>query len=245
VYFLSEEHSNDYANYKFAYTRYAILEDPAELDQIYPLGYLPYSADVAEAIHRFYMARSLRFTLSELQIDKKRRHLQRQIATSAIQTRILDRRQLMEHCDEQWQARVISWMEKRFDKAYLSSDRLKYILSKPFANRLMSIELNERPFADILLCCGQESAHYWFAFYNPHSKACDSTGKWLISHFLEWAKTENFKYAYLGTAYAETSAYKFQGLSPIEFWDGTQWNPNKEELKKRLDQSGAKHHRKT
>lgn len=234
MYFLSEEHSTDYANYKFAYTRYVVLEKPDELDAIYPLGYLPYSADVSETIHRFYMARSLRLNLADIQFDKKRRHLQRQIAASDIRTKILNREQLLEHCDPHWQTRILSWMEARFDKAYLSANRLKYILSKPYANRLMSIQWQNQPFADILLCCGQQSAHYWFAFYDPQSPACDSTGKWLIGHFIDWAKSQQLQYAYLGTCYAETSAYKFQGLNPIDFWDGNQWNPNKAELKKRL-----------
>lgn len=236
MYFYSTEHTIDYANYQFAYTRYAVLETPEELDLIYPLGYLPYSADLSESVHRFYMARSLRFDLAKLEFDKKRRYLQKQISPSAIQTRILSREPLLEHCDTDWQAQVSNWMQKRFDQPYLSAERLQYILQKPFANRLMSITWQGKPFAEILLCCGNQSVHYWFAFYNPELEACESAGKWLIGHFLQWAKAQHFHFAYIGTCYGSTSAYKFHGLTPTEFWDGSQWNQNKAILKKLLQQ---------
>lgn len=229
--YFSREYSVDYASYRFAYGNFCELEQGDLLDPVYNFGYLPYSADPSDPRSLFYMARSLRLPLDHLQLSKKRRYLQRQEPMLNFQRRVSGRNELLKTCDGEWIRQVSDWMIKRFGKVYLSSERLHYILSKPYANTLISWESNQQPIAWALVCRGEKMAHYWFCFYNPELPQANSLGKWLLGDFLNWARTESLETAYLGTGYKLQSSYKTHGLKPCEFWDGSQWVLDPDRLK--------------
>ncbi len=229
--YFSREYSADYANYRFAYGNFCELEAGESIDPVYATGYLPYSAEPEDPRSLFYMARSLRLPLPGLQLSKKRRYLQRQAPMTELKRRVYDRNELIELCDSAWIHQVTDWMVARFGTAYLSEDRLRYILSKPFANTLLAWEDENETVAWALVCRGQQMAHYWFCFYDSQVPEANSPGKWLLGDFLDWARSENLETAYLGTGYKFKSAYKTHGLSPCEFWDGSQWCGDPELLK--------------
>ena len=219
----SSEYAVDYANYRFAYGNFCELETGDELDPVYASGYLPYSADPTEARPLFYMARSLRLSLRDLQWSKKRRYLQRQTPMQNYQRKVYNRAELLDCCDPSWIQLVTEWMVTRFGSAYLSEQRLHYILSQPHANTLLAWEDRGQPVAWALACRGQRIAHYWFCFYDSTISDANSLGKWLLGDFLIWAQAEGLETAYLGTGYKFKSTYKTHGLRPCEFWDGSQW----------------------
>lgn len=229
--YFSREYSVDYASYRFAYGNFCELETGDELDPVYESGYLPYSAEPSDPRSLFYMARSLRLPLADLQVNKKRRYLQRQAPMRHFQRKVNSRQELLEICDNAWMYSVTEWMVKRFGKAYLSEERLQYILSKPYTNTLISWEKDQQPIAWALVCRGQQMAHYWFCFYNPELPDANSLGKWLVGDFIAWAHTEALKTVYLGTGYKFQSAYKTHGLRPCQFWDGSQWVFDPDRLK--------------
>lgn len=221
--FFSREYAVDYPNYRFAYGNFAELEALAELDTLYARGYLPWSAEPEEQRPLFYMARSLRVDLTQLQMTKKRRYLQRQEPMSRFKRCLHEREQLLQICDAAWVRKITGWMERRFGEAYLSCERIEAILQKPFANTLLEWCDHETPVAWALVCRSESSAHYWFCFYNPEHPEAQSLGKWLLGDFLEWATSEDLRFGYLGTGYKDRSAYKVHGIRPCAFWDGSGW----------------------
>lgn len=232
--FFRREHSVDYARYRFSYGNFAVCESHDDVDAIYAQGYLPYSADLDEERAVFYMARSLRVDLQAFTFTKKRRHLQRQISGDAFTLTVADQEQMRHLTDREWRDRMHHWMSARFRQPYLAPERLDYILQSSVCNRMLRVTWQSRPFAEVLLGGGKQAVHYWFAFYDSEAPACDANGKWLIGTFLEWARSQNYRYAYLGTGYGDQAAYKFHGIHPVEFWTGSEWSNDRSALKSLL-----------
>lgn len=75
--------------------------------------------------------------------------------------------------------------------------------------------------------------HYSYPFYNLEAKSYKLTpnlGMGMMLHAIIWAKANNKKYVYLGSAKDEKARYKLQ-FSGLEWFDGKTWQINLEELK--------------
>lgn len=228
--FFREDHI-DYQNYAFGYRHYAIAESPDELESIYEQGFLPYSADVEEDRLIFYLARSLRYDLRSFQMDKKRRYSHRAIEALGVEMQVEAIHDLTGSARNDLRDRTRTWMEARFGTPYLEPQRLEYILRREQLSHIGVIKQKKTIIGYCLLVCFKHAVHYWFAFYNPEITEKNSLGKWMMAQTALWARSTGHHYLYVGTAYGQKSHYKSQGISGIQFFDGTSWNESKSELK--------------
>lgn len=74
--------------------------------------------------------------------------------------------------------------------------------------------------------------HYSYPFYNFESDIVN-LGISMMTRAVLWAKENNKKYVYLGSASNSKSLYKFQ-FKGIEWFDGEKWQKNIDSLKKEL-----------
>jgi hypothetical protein len=233
----SSEFAVNYATYSFGYCQYAQLEHPDELDDVYALGYLPYSANPAQKDLLFYRARSLRVDLTHQTLNKNGRYLERQFDQQVpTHFEVVEKAVYLLRFDPEVRyAQCEQFMKQRFEAAYLQRDRFDYILAQPCFNRVALFYSGECLLAIIFLCQGIVSLHYWFAFYEAESVARYSPGRYFMQKCVAWARSQGMRYVYLGTAYGEKSHYKFMShASGVEFWDGAIWNSDTELLKRRL-----------
>jgi len=78
----------------------------------------------------------------------------------------------------------------------------------------------------------KDMLHYSYPFYNllfPNK----NLGMGMMVRAVQYAKDKGLKYIYLGSAQRSTDTYKFQ-FNGMEWYDGTKWNTDLEELKKIL-----------
>lgn len=74
-----------------------------------------------------------------------------------------------------------------------------------------------------------ELLHYCYPFYNLESEF-NNLGMGMMLKAILWAKANNKKYIYLGSAKDQAAKYKLQ-FSGLEWFDGETWQTNLEELK--------------
>lgn len=221
----------DYDRYRFSYCHWLETNAEAVPEGAYEKGFLPFSGDLDDSVNRFYMARSLRVSLSELRVDKKRRYDQRKWDAFGLTRRLLSKGRFLEQEGPHARKLALEWTRQRFGEPWLNADRLAHILHKPFLRDVLVWDQGDRMAAFALIVRGGFGAHYWFVFYNPAAGKNSLPGHGYLLDFLHWADTENLSHAYLGTAYGKGSAYKSRGLAGIEFWDGNGWSRDKGRLR--------------
>ncbi|MDP0499481.1 MAG: GNAT family N-acetyltransferase [Verrucomicrobiota bacterium JB022] len=229
--FFASEFVNNYATYSFGYCEYAQWEPGDDLEPIYARGYLPYSGDPGEPRHLFYKCRSLRVNTAEFGFDKKRRYHQRRLDELGPVFSLHEKDAYLAAHQVQLEVDALQWIDQRFDQAYLTPERLRYILAKPYLNRIAEVRLEGKVVAYALLVAWSQGVHYWYSFYDSAVVTELSLGKWLMGRTLEWAQEQAVPYVYLGTAYRQKSAYKSQGTRGAYFFDGADWLADKDRLK--------------
>lgn len=233
------EHSVDYSRYQFAYRPMLELESGDALEEVYARGFLPYSADPDETRALFYLARSIRWPLAHAVPDKKRRYDYRRFDQLSPCFEVFPKAEALEVFPADWPAEASRWMRGRFGEAYLSSARFDAILRQPHCTHLARVRLGDAPFAYVVMAVFPSSVHYWYAFFDPTCHADRSPGKWLMSRAAVWAGDTGADQFYVGTGYGPGAAYKVQGITGAEFFDGSKWNPDLAELRRRQAADGV------
>lgn len=221
---------NLYGKYLKGSIKWAELTHSTDLGEIYSGGYLPYSGDTADSRHLFYMARSLRVDLDWYSLDKKRRYQQKAWAQFGLQRVLLSKTAFLETYGSEMTELAYLWMEPRFGEDSLPRERFAYILSKPYLNSILTWQEAGELVAFALLAAGSWGAHYWYVFYRNGTGIPSAPGHGYLVDFIDWARSENLPYAYLGTSYATKSRYKSRGIRGISFWDEDNWSTDKAEL---------------
>lgn len=221
----------DYPAYRFGYCEWLQLDADEDPGTAYKAGFLPFSAEPGDPRHLFYMARSLRVDLAELHFDKKRRHDQRAWRAFELRRRLVDKTAFREEWGPHAFEAAENWMVTRFGEAYLSPERLDYVLRKPWLTDVLEWTHGDQLAAFALIARGSWGAHYWFVFYHNGDSGPHPPGHGYLVDFLEWAREEGLSHAYLGTAYGQKSLYKSRGIAGVEFWDGNGWCADKDRLR--------------
>lgn len=219
-----------YNRYQFGYCEWLESLSGHGLGEAYESGFLPYSGDLQDPRHLFYMARSLRVDLGAFQLEKGRRYDHRKWQASGLTREHMSKeRFLANHGDEAAQSAQI-WMKQRFGEPYLSRERLDFILRKPFLKDVLTWSDSTGLKAFALVVMEEWGAHYWFVFYESDPESGAPPGQGYLVDFLDWAKKMPLPRAYLGTAYGQNSLYKSRGIQGVEFWDGNAWSADKGKL---------------
>jgi CelD/BcsL family acetyltransferase involved in cellulose biosynthesis len=107
--------------------------------------------------------------------------------------------------------------------------RFDAILSSSLPIRFFVYEKDGALAAAALEVFGASFGHFWFSAYDL-SQVNQSLGMWLMLDATRRAKKEGHTHYYLGTVYGTKALYK-TNLEPLEFWDGSFWNTDRELLK--------------
>ena len=219
-----------YNQYQFGYCEWLESADGKDLREAYEGGFLPYSADLTDPRHLFYMARSLRVDLNRYKVEKNRRYDQRKWQSMGLIRQHFSKDEFLTTYGNSALTMAGKWMKQRFGEAYLSPERLQFVFSKPFLRDVLAWFDGDKLQAFALIVLEKWGAHYWFIFYENGVESPGAPGKGYLVDFLDWAREMNLPRAYLGTAYGSKSLYKSRGIQGIEFWDGNNWSEEKDKL---------------
>lgn len=216
-----------YNRYRLGPGPWLHCDDSARLDRIYGNGFLPLSKP-HPAPQRFFAARSLRIECAVWKVEKKRRHQQRAWDRFGLHREALPRASFIERYGEHASAIATAWMEARFGTAYLDPQRLRFVLTHPMVNTVLTWSSGPHLKAFAPLIQGAWGAHYWFVFYNEAPASPQGHG--FLMDFLLWVRDEGLPFAYLGSVYGLQSLYKWRGFEGVTFRENDHWCPDKERL---------------
>lgn len=224
------ENQPDYATYTFNYAIYCIKEAQSELPAIYNKGFLPYTGNLKITADIFYLARSLRVNLARFTDTSENRRINRKIEDLAIQVEVRKKSDF-DVKNPVFLSFCMNYAAERFSGNAMTTERLKFVLSKKAGSHILSFTSNGEILGYILAGIEGNSFQYWYAFFNQAYMKTHALGKWMMWRTIHWAKENGLAYVYLGTCYGKHSLYKVRDHKGLEFFDGSQWNSDIKRLK--------------
>ncbi len=224
------EYRVDYATYTFGYTAYCVMESLDEIADIYAKGFLPFTGKLDVEDDIFYMARSFRIDLSKFSNSSENRRVNRKIEPLNITFSVIPKSEF-DIKDTVFRKFCLDYANGRFSRGGMSEERFDFVLSKKAATHIFEFKSNDKIVGYIFAMVTDEIMHYWFAFFDTDLMQNYSIGKWMMWSAIDWSKSNNLKYAYLGTVYHPTALYKVRDFKGAEFYDGKGWNTDMKTLK--------------
>jgi leucyl-tRNA---protein transferase len=222
-----------YQKYEFPYCVYAIKESMDSYADLYSKGFLPYSNDFDIQDEIYYLARSIRIDLQcEPLFCFKQKNIfnkfQKVFPFSEIAIQLIDKNLIVEDPE------FINWCIIHAKDHFLSEDRLRYILSRPYLKQIMQIKHKDCVLAYLFPIIEAKTLfHIWFSFYD-NTISLNDFGKWIILQTIKYAQEHGFKEYYIGTCYGITAFYKLT-LSPKTFYfNGEYWDQRVSELRNKI-----------
>ncbi len=224
------EYKVDYSTYTFGYTAYCFLEPQDKISEIYGNGFLPFTGkqDITDDI--FYMARSLRVNLNDFSDSSENRRINRKIEPLEISFNVIPKIDF-DLKNQNFRTLCLDYAQGRYSMGGMSEERFDYVLSKTTASHIFEFKSKDEIIGYIICYIDNEILHYWFSFFDTGLMQQYSLGKWMMWAAIDWAKRNNLKYIYLGTAYNQKALYKVRDFKGVEFFDGRIWNTNTKILK--------------
>ncbi|MEM9671273.1 MAG: GNAT family N-acetyltransferase [Cyclobacteriaceae bacterium] len=227
---LFSEYQSDYSSYTFSYAVYCVKETEKELPEIYDKGFLPYTGDVEWNEDVFYLARSLRVDLSEFKTLSENRRVDRKMEPLEAGMLVQPKSEF-DITDPEFLAFCTDYAEERFSSGSMEADRLQYVLSRGLISHIFTFRNTEQVLGYVFAVITDSTLHYWYSFYDTEYMRSHSLGKWMMWKVIDWAQTQALDYVYIGTCYREKSLYKVRDHKGTEFFDGADWNTNRDLLK--------------
>jgi arginine-tRNA-protein transferase len=220
----------DYKTYTFNYAIYCQQENEYEIDEIYNLGFLPYSNNLDLKIPTYYLARSLRVELERFVPTSENRRVIKKMNELNPSIQVVDKKDFKN--DDSFQKFCLDYASIRFDGA-MPKERFNYIYHwKPLQKIFQFTDVNNNLLGYVFAIVTDKSLHYWFSFYNMEYSRM-GLGKWMMFSVIEWAKQNHLQNVYLGTCYGEKAMYKMRDFKGLAFFDGNTWNQDMKLLKQK------------
>jgi len=218
----------DYNTYTFNYALYCRQDDIAETDEVYRLGFLPYSNSLHLEENYFYMARSLRVELDKFSPTSENRRVDRKIAEINPQIKLIKKADFVRDAD--FDSFCLDYTAQRFD-GKMSKERFDYIYNWQYLNNIFEFkDVDNQRLGYVFAVISENIIHYWFSFYDLQYSRL-GLGKWMMYKVIEWAKENGLQEVYLGTCYGEKAMYKMRDFKGLSYFDGNSWNPDMKKLK--------------
>ena len=208
-------------------TRCVMREAGDSLQQLYALGYLPYSG--ARELHNiFYDARSARIVVPRFELTSENRRIAKKFDGQFTKKRVPIANFKV---DEAFVTFCLGYFAQKHGARAMPRERLETIMHSGLITTVVIYQSGARTAAYVLEVREGSIGHYWFSFYDL-AYARQSLGLWLMLDCLREAKASGLAYYYLGTVYGEKALYK-TNFEPLEWWDGTGWSGDRGLLKER------------
>ncbi|CAH0996765.1 Aspartate/glutamate leucyltransferase [Emticicia aquatica] len=224
------ENRVDYSTYTFDYAIYCLKESQSELSEIYEKGFLPYTGNLSIEGDIFYLARSLRVELDRFEDTSENRRVNRLVEPLNIQLEVIKKEDFDLNSTE-FVSLCQEYISQRIGDDNMSMERWQYILSRQTGTHLFRFSIEGKLVGFVFAVMENNMLHYWFAFFDTEYMRSHSLGKWIMWRVIRWAKENNLKYVYLGTAYKTSALYKIRDHKGLAYFDGFRWNRDIERLK--------------
>ncbi len=220
----------DYSNYTFNYAIYCRQDQSIETDDIYNLGFLPYSNALQLQQPHYYLARSLRVVLENFKPTSENRRIDKKIAVLNPSLKVWPKQDFKKN--EAFQKFCLDYAAIRFDGA-MPPERFNYIYKWPYLSHIFEFKDGKGNILGyVFAVLTGQILHYWFSFYDlTHSRL--GLGKWMMYQTIVWAENQNLQAVYLGTCYGEKAMYKMRDFKGLEFFDGNKWLADMKLLKQK------------
>lgn len=218
------EFKSDYSHYVFPYAIWAIPEKGETPAQIFNQGFLPSTHN----LDRYYMCRQIRVRLDAFTPSSENRRIIRKCPTISYQ---LVRREDFEFTDKKRQF-CRHYADIKFGKDVMSDQRLDSLLGGRIISHILVYQDTETG-KDVgyvtLLLEPSRLAYFYYSFYDLNYYE-QNLGMYMMTSSVDFFKTRNFDFLYLGTCYRKNALYKTQ-FAGFEFFNGFRWSDDLKELK--------------
>lgn len=218
------EFKSDYSHYVFPYAIWAIPEKGETPAQIFNEGFLPSTHDM----NRYYMSRQIRVRLGEFRQSTENRRIIRkcptinyELVTRANFEFTPEKRKFCRH-----------YADIKFGKDIMSNKRLDSLLGSRIISHILVYRDAENG-KDVgyvtLFLEPSKLAYFYYSFYdlNYYER---NLGMYMMTTAVDFFKSRDFDFLYLGTCYKKNALYKTQ-FTGFEFFNGFRWSNNVKELK--------------
>jgi len=180
-----------------------------------------------------YQTRSLRINLSKFDLNSENRRVLKH--NENIMTEVAN----ISYENYHWGIHKLGkdFYSTKFGEKTFSAQKIKALITEPDEsnfNKLFIYRQKEDNLAIGYVICfdNSELLHYCYPFYDLNSKI-KNLGLGMMTKAIVWAKENNKKYIYLGSASRKTDTYKLQ-FEGLEWFDGKKWSTDLEKLKKEI-----------
>jgi arginyl-tRNA--protein-N-Asp/Glu arginylyltransferase len=174
-----------------------------------------------------YQTRSLRIDLSKFELSSENKRILKKTEDIGLKTYDIP------YTEYSWLIGKLGkdFYETKFGLKTFSANKIKELLTTEHNFNKLFIYNNDLGYA----ICREtdELLHYSYPFYNlkPNTQyLIPNIGMGMMLRAIVWAKENNKKYIYLGSAQRPTDTYKLQ-FAGLQWFDGTVWKSDLEELK--------------
>lgn len=204
----------------------AATTDVAEISRLYDSGYLY----IRTAKNELYQTRSLRVTLPEFKLSSENRRVLGKFPELDLTTLNLP----LASKQYSWKIHKLGkhFYQKKFGENIFTAAKIKALITNAAAsnfNLLLRYKLATETVGYAICYRNNELLHYAYPFYEFEAFP-QNLGMAMMLKAIMFAKTQNFKYCYLGSVKNNTDKYKLQ-FNSLEWFDGKSWQQDIKPLK--------------
>jgi len=183
--------------------------------------------------------RSLRVDLSKFEMSSENKRILRK--TEDLKLKIID----LPMSDYSWEIGKLAkdFYETKFGKGTFSANKIKellttehnfnkifqYVIPSEAEGSLSEAQNTDNTFGYCIALKTNSILHYSYPFYD----LSQNIGMVMMVKAVKWAKEQNKKYIYLGSAKDTKAKYKLQ-FKGLEWFDGEKWSDDLDKLKDEL-----------
>jgi len=178
---------------------------------------------------KMQQTRSIRINLSKFKLSSENRRILKKVQDLHMAAIVLP------YSSYDWSIGKLAkdFYENKFGPGIMSVQKIKEMVTDSSKSNFNTIlRYTESSLVSFSICyTNKDILHYSYPFYDLNAPKDTGLGMMILA--IQYAQEQGLKYVYLGSLQRPTDTYKLQ-FSGIEWFDGTTWNTNIEEVKKIL-----------
>ncbi len=177
--------------------------------------------------------RSVRIDLSKFEVSSENRRILRKTEDISLETIPLP------YSEYHWSIGKLGkdFYDSKFGERTFSANKIKELLTdadQSSFNLVLKYIYTDEAVGYTICYTNKDILHYSYPFYElTNTSQFSNIGIGMMTKAIVWAKDNNKKYVYLGSAQRPTDTYKFQ-FAGAEWFDGEKWKTDIEDLKEIL-----------
>jgi len=180
-----------------------------------------------------YQTRSLRIDLAKFDLNSENRRVLKHTENVMLEVGNIS------YSNYHWGIHKLGkdFYATKFGEKTFSAQKIKELITEPdesnFNKLFVYTQKEDSKALGYVICFDNaDLLHYCYPFYDLTSKI-KNLGLGMMTKAIVWAKENNKKHIYLGSATRKTDTYKLQ-FDGLEWFDGKKWSTDLEKLKKEI-----------